>query len=204
MTTTRQTTTSATVGESTFNSAFGAPSDRAVAKLKSHLTPYIQEFIKAAPFAVMATTADDGRCDASPKGGKPGFVKVLDEKHLLFPDVAGNRLFQSYQNIETNPYIGLIFFIPGINDTVRVNGKVSIVTKEELEAQNIELSLYETDDNSKHLQGMLVEVEESYGHCPRALNFSHLWDTDEIAKNKANSPIPERTDENYHQHKEGS
>jgi PPOX class probable FMN-dependent enzyme len=204
MTTTRQTTTGSIVGESTFNSAFGAPSDRAVAKLKTHLAPYIQEFIKAAPFAVMATTGDDGRCDASPKGGKPGFVKVLDEKHLLFPDVAGNRLFQSYQNIETNPYIGLIFFIPGINDTVRVNGKVSIVTKEELEAQNIELSLYETDDNSKHLQGMLVEVEESYGHCPRALNFSHLWEADEIEKNKANSPISERTDENYYQHEEGS
>jgi len=204
MTTTRQTTTGATVGESTFNSAFGAPSDRAVAKLKTHLTPYVQEFIQAAPFAVMATTGDDGRCDASPKGGRPGFVKVLDEKHLLFPDVAGNRLFQSYQNIETNPFIGLIFFIPGINDTVRVNGKVSIVTKEDLEAQNIELSLYETDDNSKHLQGMLVEVEEAYGHCPRALNFSRLWAADEIEKNKANSPLTDRTDENYYQHKEGS
>jgi PPOX class probable FMN-dependent enzyme len=174
-----------------------------VAKLKTHLTPYVQEFIKAAPFAVMATVGEEGRCDASPKGGKPGFVKVLDEKHLLFPDVAGNRLFQSYQNIESNPYIGLIFFIPGLNDTVRVNGKVSVVTKEELERQNIELSLYETDDNSKHLQGMLVEVEEAYGHCPRALKFSHLWDPEEIAKNNASAPIAERTDENYYQHKEG-
>ena len=203
MTTTRTTTTGQTVGDSQYNSAFGAPSDRAVAKLKTHLTPYVQEFIKAAPFAVMATVGEEGRCDASPKGGKPGFVKVLDEKHLLFPDVAGNKLFQSYQNIESNPYIGLIFFIPGLNDTVRVNGKVSVVTKEELERQNIELSLYETDDNSKHLQGMLVEVEEAYGHCPRALKFSHLWDPEEIAKNNASAPIAERTDENYYQHKEG-
>ena len=203
MTTTRTTTTGQTVGDSQYNDAYGAPSDRAVAKLKTHLTPYVQEFIQNAPFAIMATTGEDGRCDASPKGGKPGFVKVLDEKHILFPDVAGNRLFQSYQNIETNPYIGLIFFIPGMNDTVRVNGKVTVVTKEELELQNIELSLYETDDNSKHLQGMLIEVEEAYGHCPRALNFSHLWDPEEIAKNKAKAPIGARTDENYYQHEEG-
>ena len=203
MTTTRTTTTGKIVGDSRYNDAYGAPSDRAVAKLKTHLTPYVQEFIQNAPFAIMATTGEDGRCDASPKGGKPGFVKVLDEKHILFPDVAGNRLFQSYQNIEINPYIGLIFFIPGMNDTVRVNGKVTVVTKEELELQNIELSLYETDDNSKHLQGMLIEVEEAYGHCPRALNFSHLWDPEEIAKNKANAPIEDRTDENYYQHEEG-
>ena len=203
MTTTRTTTTGKIVGDSRYNDAYGAPSDRAVAKLKTHLTPYVQEFIQNAPFAIMATTGEDGRCDASPKGGKPGFVKVLDEKHILFPDVAGNRRFQSYQNIEINPYIGLIFFIPGMNDTVRVNGKVTVVTKEELELQNIELSLYETDDNSKHLQGMLIEVEEAYGHCPRALNFSHLWDPEEIAKNRANAPIEARTDENYYQHEEG-
>ena len=204
MTTTEQSSAGQSVGNSRFNETFGPASERAVTKLKSHLTPYVQEFIQAAPFAVMATTDGDGRCDASPKGGKPGFVKVLDEKRLLFPDVAGNRLFQSYQNIAANPYIGLIFFIPGINDTVRVNGKVSIVGKDELERQNIELSLYETDDNSKHLQGMLIEVEESYGHCPRALKFSHLWDAEEIGKNQADSPIPERTDENYYRHEEGS
>ncbi len=203
MTITGETSTGQSVGASRFNESFGPASERAVTKLKTHLTPYVQEFIRAAPFAVMATTGNEGRCDASPKGGKPGFVKVLDEKHLLFPDVAGNRLFQSYQNIDDNPYIGLIFFIPGINDTVRVNGKVTIVSKEEPERKNLEVSLYETDDRSKHLQGMLIEVEESYGHCPRALNFSHLWDSEEIAKNQAAPPIPERTDENYYQHEEG-
>jgi len=200
----KMTTTGQPVGGSRFNESFGAPSDRAVLKLKSHLTPYVQEFIKAAPFAVMATTDGKGRCDASPKGGKPGFVKVVDEKHLLFPDVAGNRLFQSYQNIDENPYIGLIFFVPGIPDTVRVNGRVKIVSKDELETNDVHVALYETDDRSKHLQGMLIEVEESYGHCPRALNFSHLWDPEEIAKNRAQAPFPERTDENYYHHEEGS
>ena len=198
------TTTEETVGNSRFNESFGSVSERAAKKIKAHLTLYAQEFVRAAPFAVMATTDSDGRCDASPKGGKPGFVKVIDDKHLLFPDVAGNKLFQSYQNIDTSPYIGLIFFIPGVNDTVRVNGKARIVSKEDLDQQNIELSLYETDDNSKHLQGLLIEVEESYGHCPRALKFSHLWDGEEIAKNQAELPIPERTDENYYQHQQGT
>ena len=198
------TTFGKTVGDSRFNDTFGPPSERAVLKLKTYLTPYVQEFIKACPFVVQATADSNGRCDASPKGGKPGFIKVIDDKHLLFPDVAGNRLFQSYQNVDENPYVGLIFFIPGVNDTVRVNGKVSIVSQEDLKNRDVVLSLYETDDNSKHLQGMLIEVEEAYGHCPRALNFSHLWDEAEIDKNKSNSPIPERTDENYYQHQQNS
>ena len=197
------TSTGKIIGDSRFNETFGPPSERAVIKLKTHMPPFVQEFIQAAPFAIMATTDGEGRCDASPKGGKPGFVKVIDEKHLLFPDVAGNRLFQSYQNIDDNPYIGLIFLIPGINETVRVNGKVTIVSKEDLEARNVEVSLYETDDRSKHLQGMLIEVEEAYTHCPRALNFSHLWDAGEIAKNKETSPLPVRTDENYFNHEAG-
>ena len=186
-----------------FNDHFGEPSERAVAKLKGHLTPWVQEFVRNAPFAVMATTDADGHCDASPKGGKPGFVRVIDETHLLFPDVAGNRLFQSYRNVADNPHVGLIFFIPGINDTVRVNGKATIVTKDDLDQQNVELSLYELDDNSKHLQGMLIEVEEAYGHCPRALKFSKLWDSGEIARNQETSPLPDRTDENYYKHMGG-
>ncbi|CAI8006810.1 hypothetical protein GBAR_LOCUS4915 [Geodia barretti] len=116
------------------------------------------------------------------------------------PDVAGNKLFQSYQNIEASPYVGLIFFIPGINDTVRVNGRASVVGKDELDKQNIELALYETDDNSRHLQGLLIEVEEAYSHCPRALKFSKLWDAEEVAGNRSTPPISERTDENYWGH----
>ena len=204
MTTVEKSSAEESVSASAFNEQFGAPSERAVTKLKGHLTPWVQEFVRNAPFAVMATSDAEGHCDASPKGGKPGFVKVLDDTRLLFPDVAGNKLFQSYQNIDANPSIGLIFFIPGINDTVRVNGKASVVTKEELDRQNIELDLYEYDDNSKHLQGMLIEVEEAYGHCPRALKFSKLWDTGEISQNRENPPLPDRTDENYYKHFAGA
>ena len=176
-----------------FAEEFGNPKDTTAAKVKPQMSSYVQEFIKHAPFAVMATSDASGQSDASPKGGTPGFVRVLDDRHLLFPDVAGNKLFQSYQNVVANPNIGLLFMIPGVNDTVRVNGKVTIVEKQELDRQNIELSLYEYDDNSKHIQGMIIEVTEAYPHCPRAFKFSHIWDVEEIKANQAKRPIPERS-----------
>lgn len=177
---------------SRFNDEFGAMSPRAKEKVKGEMSDFVQQFIAAAPFVVMASADPDGNCDASPKGGKPGFVKVIDNRRLLLPDVAGNRLFQSYRNMDANPHVGLLFMIPGVNDTVRVNGTVSIVNKAELERQKVELSLYWTDDNAKHLQGIIIHVEESYGHCPRAYNFAKLWDTNQIAENQANRPIPLR------------
>ena len=193
-------TTTATVDDlctieqqpSRFNDEFGEMSQRAKVKVKGEMSEFVQKFIQAAPFVVMASSDPEGNCDASPKGGKPGFVKVIDGTRLLMPDVAGNRLFQSYQNMDANPHVGLLFMIPGVNDTVRVNGTVTIVSKEELERQKVELELYWTDDNSKHLQGIIINVEEAYGHCPRAYNFAKLWDTDQIAENQANRPIPLR------------
>lgn len=177
---------------SRFNDQFGEMSQRAKEKVKGEMSDFVQKFIQASPFVVMASSDPDGNCDASPKGGKPGFVKVIDSTRLLLPDVAGNRLFQSYQNMDANPHVGLLFMIPGVNDTVRVNGTVSIVDKEELDRQKVELSLFWTDDNARHLQGIIINVEESYGHCPRAYNFAKLWDMDQIAENQENRPIPLR------------
>lgn len=192
MTTTASTNAATTIVQdaSRFNDQFGDMSPRAKDKVKGEMSEFVQAFIAASPFAVMATADPDGHCDASPKGGKPGFVKVIDSKRLLLPDVAGNRLFQSYQNMDDNPHVGLLFMIPGLNDTVRVNGTVSIVDREELERQEVALSLYWTDDNAKHLQGIIINVEESYTHCPRAYNFAKLWDTEQIAANRSNRPTP--------------
>ena len=176
--------------DSRFNDQFGAMSPRAKDKVKGEMSEFVQAFIAASPFLVMATADPDGNCDASPKGGKPGFVKVIDGTRLLLPDVAGNRLFQSYQNMDDNPHVGLLFMIPGLNDTVRVNGTVTIVDREELERQKVELSLYWTDDNAKHLQGVIITVQESYTHCPRAYNFAKLWDTEQITENRAQRPAP--------------
>jgi PPOX class probable FMN-dependent enzyme len=186
-------TSTKTAAPNRFAETFGVPQGRAAIKVKPFMTPYVQEFIRHSPFAVMASSDPQGHCDASPKGGQPGFVRVLDDKHLLFPDVAGNKLFQSYQNMDANPHVGLIFFIPGVNDTVRVNGRVTIVEKQELEEKNVEVCLYDPDERGQHLQGIVIEVEESYGHCPRAFTFSRLWDVATIAANQAKRPIPDRS-----------
>lgn len=172
-----------------FQEKFGKPSGRAATKVVPYMDDWVQNFIRAAPFAVLATSNTDGHCDASPKGGKPGFVKVLDETHLLIPDIAGNRLFQSYDNVSRNPHVGLIFFIPGLDYTARVNGQVEVLDRAALDAKNIEIEIFNPDENSKMLQGLLITVQESYGHCPRALSFSQLWDEEAIAHNRANKPF---------------
>ena len=179
---------------SRFNDQFGEAADGPATKVKNRLTKYVQDYIRMSPFAVLATSDAQGRCDASPKGGAPGFVTVVDERHLLFPDVAGNKLFQSYQNIDTNPHVGLVFMIPGNNDTVRVNGKATIIDKDELARRNVEVALHNPDERAHHLQGILVEVEESYSHCPRAFKFSKLWDPEEIDANQNSRTMPNKAD----------
>jgi len=151
-----------------------------VKKIFPKLNPMIQEFVRAAPFAVLSTADGEGNCDASPKGGMPGFVKVIDEHRLLLPDVAGNRLFQSYENLETNPKAALLFFVPGCDWTVRVNGRASVVEKSDGRLAGIDPEVFEHDDNTKILQGILLEVDEAYAQCPRAFTFSKLWDVERI------------------------
>lgn len=168
-----------------FQETFGLPSDGARNKVKDTMSDDVHAYIRKSPFVVLASADAEGRCDASPKGGKPGFVRIVDDRHLLLPDVAGNRLFQSYENIDANPRVGLLFMIPGSDRTVRVNGVATIVDREELERREMALSVYQPDDNAKNLQGLLIEVEEAYGHCPRAYKFSNLWDTETIERNRA-------------------
>jgi PPOX class probable FMN-dependent enzyme len=174
-----------TVFDNSFTRQFGFPKERPATKVKGYLMDNVKEFIGESPFLVMATSGADGSCDASPKGGKPGFVKVLDDSTLLVPDVAGNRLFQSYLNINENPNVGLVFFIPGLRETVRVNGRAKIVSSDELHRLQIDLEVSNPDDNAKILQGVVVEIEEAYGHCPRALAFSEFWDQAQIEANKS-------------------
>ena len=180
------------VTENRFNKAFGTPSSRATGKLQNVMTETVKEFIVKSPFMVMATSNSAGETDASPKGGMPGFVKVVDDRHIVIPDVAGNKLFQSYQNMEDNPQVGLLFLIPGSNDTVRVNGHVSILSSEELDQLDVQLSINNPDDNSIKLQGILVEVDEAYTHCPRALKFAELWNVEGIQKQQESSRRPRR------------
>jgi uncharacterized protein len=172
-----------------FQEKFGKPSKGAATKVVSYMSEWVQTFIRHAPFAILTTSDAAGHCDASPKGGKPGFVKILSETHLLIPDVAGNRLFQSYDNVSRNPHVGLLFFIPGVDSTARVNGRVEVVDRDALLARKINLEIFNPDEEAKVLQGLLLTVEEAYGHCPRALKFSNLWDEATITQNKTASPI---------------
>jgi len=170
-----------------YQDRFGYPIERTKGKVRPFMAAWIQDFIRHSPFCVMATSNAKGDCDASPKGGMPGFVKVLNDRQLFIPDVAGNKLFHGYSNIETNPQVGLIFFIPGHNNTVRINGRVKVIDRAELNSTKLEV--FNPDEKAEVLQGLLLDVEESYSHCPRALKFSRLWDVDEISKNIATPPV---------------
>ena len=170
-----------------FQQKFGYPVERTKGKVRPSMHPWVQDFIRHSPFCVMATSNQAGDCDASPKGGKPGFVKVINDKQLLVPDVAGNKLFHGYGNLASNAKVGLVFFIPGHNNTVRINGSVKVIDRHELD--NVQLEVNNADERAEILQGLLLDVEESYSHCPRALKFSNLWDVDQIAKNIAAPPV---------------
>lgn len=163
---------------------FGAPSDRVKGKIRDYMCEVTQDFIRSSPFVVIATSSGDGSCDASPKGGTPGFVKVLTDRQLLLPDVAGNKLFQSFENLETNNHIGMVFMIPGCDVTFRVNGKAKRVLKDDPVLNGVAVETLFSDDNTKLLQGTLIDIEETYIHCPRAFMFSGIWDTAVIADNQ--------------------
>lgn len=164
---------------------FGEPVPIAARKIFAELNEMLCEFIRAAPFAVLSTADAQGNCDASPKGGRPGFVKVLDSRRLLLPDVAGNKLFQSYENVESNPKAALLFFVPGCDWSVRVNGRASVVEKSDGRLAGIAPEVFDPDENTKILQGLLIEVDQAYAQCPRAFTFSKLWDPEAIASARA-------------------
>ena len=145
------------------------PNERAGRKVLDHLDIHCRNFIAQSPFLVIGSSRADGRADASPRGDPPGFVAVLNDWTLLIPDRPGNNQIDSLQSIVENPYVGLLFFVPGMNETLRVKGSVEIVTDAELLAP---LSV----KGKAPLSGLRVTVEEAFLHCGRALIRSRLWD----------------------------
>ena len=158
-----------------FRKEHGQPSERAQSKVVPFMEEHVRKFISEAPFAVLSTSDVNGNCDASPRGGNPGFVKIIDDRTLLIPDIAGNRLFHSYQNIESNPKAALVFFIPNNDKCVRVNGRVEILNKAELDKLQLTPEVNYFDDKTIVIQAIRLTVDEAYSHCPRALKFSNLW-----------------------------
>lgn len=165
----------------------GGPHPLAAKKVKDHLDDYQIGFVHNAPFAVLATSDAEGNCDASPRGGHPGFCQVLDPRTLLIPDVGGNRLFQSYQNMEGNPKAGLLFMIPGIEVTVRVNGRVEVIEADDVRADGADGAVHAPDDNAGLVQGFRLHVDEAYFHCPRSFSFGAVWDREVIEANEGKS-----------------
>lgn len=172
---------------SNLRDALGGPHPLAAKKVKDHLDRYQIAFIRHSPFAVLATSDGDGNCDASPRGGQPGFCRVLDERTLLLPDIGGNRLFQSYENLESNPKAGFVFMIPGMEVTVRVNGRATVIEREEVEAAGADGAVHAPDDNAGLVQGMRLDIDEAYFHCPRSLTFGAVWSPELIETNAARS-----------------
>jgi hypothetical protein len=147
---------------------YGEPHERAVKKQLSRLDKHARNFIALSPFLVIASSDPSGRCDASPKGDAPGFVRVIDDRTLLIPDRLGNNRTDTLDNLLARPGVGLIFFVPGINETLRVNGRASVTVDPELLEP---LAVHGKMPRS----GILVAAEEIYFHCGKALIRSDLW-----------------------------
>ena len=163
-------TVSHALREAELNERFGPPNPVAANKVKPELDQWMAEFIRRAPFIVVATSTSEGACDVSPKGGDPGFVTIVDDRTLLIPDYAGNNLFFGHKNLMDNPQLGLLFLIPGEGWTVRVNGRAQIVD------DGASLTALGTSSNrEKPRLAVKVSIDECFSHCPKALVRSDLW-----------------------------
>jgi len=162
------TTISGITTEAELRELIGSPQGLVVSKISPKLNDLTRQFVERSPFMCLATSAPDGSCDVSPRGDPAGFVRILDERTLLVPDRPGNRLADSLRNILANPHVGLLFFVPGVGDTFRVNGRATLVTDEELLAGS------EIEGKPPKL-GILVEIDECYTQCSKALIRSDLW-----------------------------
>jgi uncharacterized protein len=155
--------------EDALRALIGEPADLVVAKVSDGVNDLTRRFIDLSPFVLLATSAPDGTCDVSPRGDPAGFVHVIDERTLIVPERPGNRLADSLRNIIRNPHVGLLFLIPGVGDTLRVNGRATIVTDHEL------LEPLAVEGKTPKL-GLLIEVDEVFTHCSKAFIRSGLWD----------------------------
>jgi len=147
----------------------GEPLPMVCAKVRSELNELTRQWVERSPFLCLATSDERGHCDVSPRGDPAGFVKVVDDRTLLIPERPGNRIVDSLRNILRNPQVGLLFLIPGVTDTFRVNGRARLTTDTEWMAQ------CEVEGKLPKL-GIWVEIEEAYTQCSKAFLRSHLWD----------------------------
>ena len=147
---------------------YDEPTERAIKKNIGHLDKHCRHFIELSPFVALSTSHSNKQSDSSPRGGKPGFVKVFDSKTLIIPDWGGNNRLDSFTNILDNDSIGLMFFIPGVAEILRVNGSAQLRTDEEYKLMCVEQS-----KQPKVI--IMVRVREVYLHCAKAIMRADLW-----------------------------
>lgn len=151
---------------------YPAPSPRVIAKARPEIDAHATKFIAMSPFCVLATSGSDGSVDASPRGGNPGFVHVVSPTQLLMPDRSGNNRIDSFRNIvEGSGKLQLIFFVPGIDETLRVGGTGKLSAEPDL--------LASMEEFGKLPRAVLsITVREAYFHCGKALMRSKLWSSE--------------------------
>jgi len=153
-------------------SIYPKPTERVIAKARPEIDVHAKNFIAMSPFCVLATSGSDGSVDASPRGGNPGFVHVGGPNALLMPDRSGNNRIDSFRNIvEGSGFVQLIFFVPGIDETLRVGGKGKVSADPDLLASMVEFG-------KPPRAALRIDVHEAYFHCGKALMRSKLWSAD--------------------------
>ena len=150
---------------------YGRPQERTLRKELQRLDEHCRELIGLSPFVLLATSSADGRCDVAPRGGPRGFCRVLDDGRLAIPDVKGNRRLDSMRNIVQNPHAGLLFMVPGLRETLRVNGAAELTTRPDV----VEVV---SDPGKPAILAVVVRPDEVFLHCPKALIRSSLWETE--------------------------
>ena len=148
---------------------YAPPLQIALDKQLDRLDAHAATFIRRSPFLVIATADGAGRCDASPRGDAPGFVAVLDERRLAIPDRRGNNRLDSLENLARNPGVGLLFMVPGVDETLRVNGRGAVSAEPSLLAGM-------AVQGRAPASALIVTVKEVFFHCGKALKRSALWD----------------------------
>jgi uncharacterized protein len=168
--------------EAQLREVIGSPTPLVAGKIADRLNDLTRQFVERSPFVCVATAHPDGGIDVSPRGDPAGFVRVIDERTLLLPDRPGNRIADTLTNLLADPRIALLFLIPGVGDTFRVNGRAVIVDDPQLLAPSA------VDGRAPRL-GLLVTIEEAYTQCPKALIRSDLWNPERhIERSELPSP----------------
>ncbi|MDP9701870.1 PPOX class probable FMN-dependent enzyme [Paenibacillus intestini] len=158
-------------------SMVGESSERVRNKVIPFVDSHVQNFITKSPLFFLSTSDQDGKCDVSPRGDEPGFVRVFDSYRLVYPERPGNRRIDSLLNILSDPGVGMLFVIPGLNEVLRINGTARITKDEEfIKSMNWEGKTIGA--------AVIVEVEECFIHCPRAFHQAGLWDAATWAKSE--------------------